>query len=273
MKGQEKASLELDTFFLNELKGFGIPELKTYGRIKHNTFYAIVMEYLGPSLDVLFKKQKRKFSLKTTCMLGIQMIDRIEFLHSKKYIHRDIKPSNFLMGRGEKSHVLYLCDFGISKKYWTNDGHVDEKYLGKFAGTEKYASVNSIKGNQQSRKDDLISIAYVLINFLNGSLPWDVGKDDEQKLSIKISTKIQDLCKGLPKEIYEFLWCIDTLKFNEVPKYKKLKNFLRDAVINSKEKIDYKYDWFTKIPNINDEDDILKDHYNIDYNSNDWLNY
>ena len=231
------------------------------------------MDYLGSSLDVLFEQQNKKFSLKTTCMLGIQMIDRIEFLHSKKYIHRDIKPANFLMGRGEKSHVLYLCDFGISKKYWTNSGHVEEKYLGKFAGTKRFASVNSIKGNQQSRKDDLISIAYVLINFLKGSLPWDVGKDDKQKLSIKTSTKIQDLCKGLPQEIFEFLWCIDTLKFDEVPKYKLLKEYLQKGIINSKEKIDYKYDWCNKKPNIKDEDDILKDHYGIDYNSASWLSY
>ena len=178
------------------------------------------MDYLGSSLDVLFERQNKKFSLKTTCMLGIQMIDRIEFLHSKKYIHRDIKPANFLMGRGEKSHVLYLCDFGISKKYWTNSGHVEEKYLGKFAGTKRFASVNSIKGNQQSRKDDLISIAYVLINFLNGSLPWDVGKDDKQKLSIKTSTKIQDLCKGLPKEFIVLIEYARQLKFEEEPNYK-----------------------------------------------------
>ena len=304
---KKKASLELDTFFLDKLRGFGIPDLRTYGKIKDKKYYALIMEYLGLSLNDLFNEQNQKFSVKTSCILGIQMIDRIEFLHSKKYVHRDIKPANFLMGRGKKSHILYLCDFGTAKKYWTNHNHVEKKFIGRFSGTEKFASVNSLEGNQQSRKDDLMSIAYVLILFMKGSLPWDdIKKNDIKESDIKENdikkndikendikkkkdmefdryrrlivskkkeTKIEELCKGLPKEIKDFIWNIYNLKFEEVPNYKNLKNYLKDAIKNSGEELDCKYDWCTEQPKISEEDDIFKDHYNIDYESTGWLNY
>ena len=78
------------------------------------------MELLGQSLEDLFQAQNKSFSIKTACMLGIQMVDRLEYLHSRKIIHRDIKPDNFCMGRGLKSHIVYILDFGLAKKYWSS---------------------------------------------------------------------------------------------------------------------------------------------------------
>ena len=75
------------------------------------------MELLGESLENLFQAQERKFSMKTCCMLGIQMIDRIEYIHSRRIIHRDIKPDNFVMGFQELNAHLFLLDFGLAKKY------------------------------------------------------------------------------------------------------------------------------------------------------------
>ena len=71
-------------------------------------------------LEVKIRKdQNKSFYKKTACMLGIQMIDRIKFNHSKKIIHRNIKPDNFVMGRCLKSHIVHILDFGLSKKYWS----------------------------------------------------------------------------------------------------------------------------------------------------------
>ena len=75
------------------------------------------MELLGKSLEDLFQIQKKKFTVKTVCLLALQMLDRIEFVHNKNIIHRDIKPDNFVVGIGNKSHIIYLLDFGLSKKY------------------------------------------------------------------------------------------------------------------------------------------------------------
>lgn len=77
----------------------------------------MLMDLLGSSLEDLFVENGKKLSLKTVLQVGEQMIDRIEVLHEKNILHRDIKPDNFLMGTGKNSHILYIVDFGLSKKY------------------------------------------------------------------------------------------------------------------------------------------------------------
>jgi serine/threonine protein kinase len=59
------------------------------------------MDLLGQSLEDLFNFCSRRFTLKTVLMLVEQMIDRVEYIHTKNFIHQDIKPDNFLMGVGK----------------------------------------------------------------------------------------------------------------------------------------------------------------------------
>ena len=103
-------------------------------------------------------------------MIGYQMVQRIEYVHSKGYIHRDIKPGNFLIGKNKEKEILYIIDFGLSKKYI-------DKLTGKHAiykegkgltGTARYVSLNTHYGIDQSRRDDIEGIAYNLIYFAKG---------------------------------------------------------------------------------------------------------
>lgn len=77
----------------------------------------MLMDLLGSSLEDLFMQSGKKLSLKTVLQVGEQMLDRIEFLHDKNILHRDIKPDNFLMGAGKNAHLVYIVDFGLSKRF------------------------------------------------------------------------------------------------------------------------------------------------------------
>ena len=239
------------------------------------------MELLGESLENLFQNQKRKFSLKTACMLGIQMIDRVEFIHSKKIIHRDIKPDNFAIGYGNKSHIVYILDFGLSKKYWSSSHkrHIPFIKGKKLTGTARYASINALSGFEQSRRDDLESIGYIIMYFIRGSLPWQglkINNKENRYKKIcekKKATSAKELCKDFPEEFEKFVDYTRKLQFMEVPDYDRLRNLLKDVIKKSGEVIDFFYDWCTEKPNIKKDDPIYRDNYRIVYNGDrEWLN-
>ena len=107
-------------------------------------------------------------------MLGEQMVQRLEYLHNNHFIHRDMKPDNFLVGVGKKEYMLYMIDFGLAKRYRDpkTGEHIPYRDNKSLTGTARYASVNTHLGIEQSRRDDLESICYILIYFLKGTLPW-----------------------------------------------------------------------------------------------------
>lgn len=107
----------------------------------------MVMDLYGQSLEDLFVAGGRKFDLKTTLMIGYQMIERIEFIHNKGFIHRDIKPDNFVVGKGKKSNKVCIIDFGLAKRYLLKDGrHIPYKDNKNLTGTARYTSLNTHLG-------------------------------------------------------------------------------------------------------------------------------
>lgn len=154
----------------------GIPRLYYFG--KNESYNIMVMDLLGPSLEDLFQKCEKKFTIETVAQVGIQLVMRLEYIHSKKFIHRDIKPENFLIGTHTNCATIFAIDFGLSKKYLQKGEHIPYKDNKSLTGTPRYASINSHLGIEQSRRDDLESVVYMLIYFLKGSLPWQNLKSD-----------------------------------------------------------------------------------------------
>ena len=165
----------------------------------------MIQDYLGPSLETLHEFMGRKFTEKTVLMIGVQMLDRLEYLHSKNYIHRDLKPDNMLIGHLSKDEI-YLIDFGLAKKY--RDSEMNHHPFAKtkaFVGTRRYVSVNAHMKIEQSRRDDLESLGYILIYLLKGRLPWSATRKKKRPktefiMETKKSVDLSKRCDGLASQ-------------------------------------------------------------------------
>ena len=239
----------------------GIPKVYEFHKgHKHNY---LMMQLLGKSLDKLFTEMKMHFSIKTVSMIGYQMVQRIEYVHSKGYIHRDIKPGNFLIGKSSEKERLYIIDFGLSKKYIDKitGKHVIYKEGKGLTGTARYVSLNTHYGIDQSRRDDIEGIAYNLIYFAKGKLPWQGVKTKNKKekhkkiMECKEEYKEDKLCEGLPEEFPTLLKYARKLDFEEEPDYKNIKIMFKQLVLSSGYRMDWKFDWEKKENDMEEEED------------------
>ena len=224
------SSLENEAYFLYNLKGFGIPKIISYGT--SGKYNILIEELLGKSLEVLFKENKNKsneYRLKDMAIAGIQIIDRIKFIHDKYILHLDIKPNNFLVGIQDTS-VIYIIDFGFAKKYRSSrtGKHIHYSKSSYFNGNLVFSSVYTMKGIESSRRDDLESLGYMLIYLYTQQLPWSNLKssnnlDLTKKIyELKQNIKMKILCKDLPIEMNEYMKYVKSLKFEENPNYNYL---------------------------------------------------
>ncbi|KAL0485309.1 casein kinase [Acrasis kona] len=227
----------------------GFPKLHWYG--VEDSYNVMIIDFLGPCIEDLFDFCRNRLSLKSVLMLADQILSRIEYLHSKCIIHRDIKPENFLMGRGSKGHHIYLVDFGLAKRFIdekTNQ-HIKFRKNISLIGTARYTSTNSHLGFEQSRRDDLESIGYVLVYLLKGQLPWQGlrAKTKEQRHTLigkkKISTSIKSLCQGLPSEFVQYFQHVRSLQFEDVPDYTYLRRIFIELFNKKNYVLDFEYDW------------------------------
>jgi len=240
MKTEKRSSfnnfLETEAYYLFILKGLGIPNLISYG---HNKKYNILIEtLLGKSLYDIFIKPRKPCNITNICLISIQIIERLEFIHSKDIIYRDMKPGNLLIGIKDPN-VIYIIDYGLCKKYRSSKTgkHILPKDLKKFVGTLKYASSNVVKGKESSRRDDLISLGFVLIQLYRRNLPWNLNFKDLDKTGylniIHSKETFEDgkLFKYLPEEMIDYIKYVNNLRFEQDPDYSFMKGCFQKALM------------------------------------------
>lgn len=227
----------------------GVPTSRWFGR--HGESNALVIDRLGPSLEDRLTECNRRLSLKSVLMVANQALRRLEYIHGRLFLHRDIKPDNALMGTGAEQHVLYLVDFGLAKRYkdhrthehipWRKDKHL--------TGTARYASIWTHEGIEQSRRDDLESLGYVLVYLAKGSLPWQGLRAANKKqkyekiLARKRAVSKPELCRDLPRQFVDYFHTVGQLEFEERPDYSYLRGLFRRAFENEHYVDDGVFDW------------------------------
>lgn len=233
----------------------GVPRPRFFGSMaNHNV---LVMDLLGPSLEDRLNECHRHMSLKSVLMIAIQAMRRIEFVHSKSFLHRDIKPDNMLMGTKYEISVVYLVDFGLAKRY---RDHVTKQHLpyreGKhLTGTARYASVRTHLGIEQSRRDDLESLGYVLVYLYKGALPWQgIRVANKKQKYAKIREKKQnmsprELCKDMPYQMVDYFRYVRRLAYEDRPDYSYLRSLFRKALERKGLIDDGIFDWFESSSN------------------------
>ncbi|XP_050302368.1 tau-tubulin kinase homolog Asator isoform X2 [Anthonomus grandis grandis] len=221
---QPKQVLKMEVAVLKKLQGKE-HICRFIGCGRNDRFNYVVMQLQGRNLAELRRAQPRAaFSLSTTLRLGLQILKAIESIHSVGFLHRDIKPSNFSMGRlPYNCRKVYMLDFGLARQYTTATGEVRApRAAAGFRGTVRYASINAHKNREMGRHDDLWSLFYMLVEFVNGQLPWRKVKDKEQVGLMKEKYDHRLLLKHLPSDLKQFLDHIQTLEYADKPDYAML---------------------------------------------------
>ena len=265
--------LESEAYCLYNLKGFGLPKIISYGKV--GLYNVLIEELLGTSLYNLWKlkKKDKKLNLKNVCMVALQILDRLEYIHSKNYIHKDIKPQNFVNGRKDPKNI-YIIDFGFSKKYRSSRTGKHIKYINKYVaiGSMSFISINANRGYEQSRRDDLEALGYMLIFLVNDNLPWmsieDLNINKRMKCQkicdVKKAITVENLCKGLPEEFANYVYYTRKLEFEEDPNYDYLRGLFSSILVKNQEENDLNFFWIINTKNFNKRNAvILSENINI----------
>jgi serine/threonine protein kinase len=207
------------------------PYVLSLGTTRRHHFF--VMELLGPTIHrVRSACPKGKFTKSTATRISLKMLDAIEACHKRNVVHRDIKPSNFAFRVPESEHVV-LFDFGLARGIFDPETgeHFPEERTEGLVGTCRYQSFHGPQEIPITRRDDLISWFYCLVEMVEGALPWPGKEDREETYRMKMAMSPAKLARNLPPEFLSIWQYVCALKFAEAPDYDWIRGKIEEALV------------------------------------------
>ena len=244
----KRCIVKLEAVVLTKLQVHSsFPRFVEYGRDGPQQVAYLAMQLLGDNLLRLRRAQRKlRFSLPTTLRFGLSALRCLQVMHDCGFIHRDVKPSNFVIGTGADTQRVYMIDFGLARAYREKaTGAVipARKEIGGFRGTPRYASVFVHREEDLSRRDDLWSLLYILVEFVTGDLPWGAKREKAAIGAIKERYHSPKLLKGCPSCFLPFFHHLASLSFDSTPDYALLSSLLEGKLSKLRVKPDHLMDW------------------------------
>ena len=205
-----------------------------YGFGHQDGFLYLVMQRLGRSVeDLRAAAPEGRLSLPVVVGIARQALSRLQNMHELGYVHRDIKPQNFLFGVGDKAGVLYLIDFGLCKRV-VDPGtreHCPVKKDKGLTGTPRYVSLATHMGYEQSFRDDIEALGYMLLYLHLGALPWQSLHNNREIHAKKMTTGLDLLCGGLPGAFRTTIEYARGMQYGTMPDYVNLRKHWDDGAV------------------------------------------
>lgn len=218
----------------------GLAKVLHHGVFKGKRF--IAMNYLGKSLGFKFLECYGKFSDGCVLRIANELLFKIENLHKIGYVHNNLKPDNILLGYSLNWQSLYFVGLSSASNIFLDirntpqNGGLTQNNIDLL-----YSSTNVMRKITPSMRDDIESIAYILLHFHCGSLPWKNSNSNNEVLRLKIgfpSTKTNDQLFAVLLNIIKYAQSLD---FSQEPDFRMLRNNLTNFAKNKK--ILRIYDW------------------------------
>ncbi|XP_023681140.2 serine/threonine-protein kinase VRK1 isoform X3 [Paramormyrops kingsleyae] len=226
----------------HKLKYLGVPRYWGSGLHQKGTkrYRFMVMDRFGMDLQKIFEERGKKFPRKLVLQLGLRLIDILEYIHEHEYVHADIKASNLLVSHKNPNQV-YLVDYGLAYRYSPEGVPKEYKADPKRChdGTIEFTSIDAHNGASPSRRGDLEILAYCMVQWLSGRLPWEDNLKDPlyvQNSKMKYRDNIRELMSkcfpsdGVPDEMVKFMEEVKSLGYTDKPNYQKFRSILQGGL-------------------------------------------
>uniref|UniRef100_A0A1I7TV25 non-specific serine/threonine protein kinase n=1 Tax=Caenorhabditis tropicalis TaxID=1561998 RepID=A0A1I7TV25_9PELO len=217
--------------------GYRILDYKVVRFIAKGAFGAVYQVNHINTLPFALKLETRNADIKNLKMDAVVL----------RFIHRDVKPANFCISL-DNPRQLVMVDFGMCRKY-VNEGGTELRhprwFVHGFKGTVRYAPLAAHHGRDSSRKEDLESVFYVLVEMLVGTLPWMVMEETvhvEHAKQVARTSSLHEFLSGCPKQLVHILFYIDNLRFYDSPDYSLIRGLLNNALEKCSQECPYEWE-------------------------------